>query len=74
MQVFDSGYLCNIGESISYAMLQRRAVQIGMVLLGYYVLPQRFDDPLQLIVNPQGVEARLQKRAWNLGAAAAALC
>lgn len=67
LQVFDSSWICGIGEFVSYVKLQKRAMQLRHVLLGYYELPGRSDNPLQLVVNPQSAAARLEERLWNIG-------
>lgn len=65
--MFDSSWVCGVGEMISYAQLQRRCFQLRHVLVGFYELPSSTDKPLKLVVNPQGVAARTEKRIWNIG-------
>jgi hypothetical protein len=67
LQVFDSSWICEVGEVVSFAQLQRRAVKLDHILLGYYELPGRTENPLQLCVNPQSAEVRLEERLWNIG-------
>jgi len=35
--------------------------------MGWYRLPDKMDEPIESIFNPQGVELRGRKREWNLG-------
>lgn len=35
------------------------------MLLGYYILPSRMDQPIESTVNPVGLEVRSIKREWN---------
>lgn len=51
----------------SYAQLQRRCFQLQHVLVGFYELPNGSSNPLKLVVNPQGIAARTDKRIWNIG-------
>lgn len=67
LQVFDSSWVCGVGEAISYAQLQRRCFQLRHVLVGFYELPSSPNKPLKLVVNPQGIAARTEKRIWNIG-------
>lgn len=65
--MFDSSWIVNVGEFASYVQLQKRAMKLNHVLMGYYETPGRVDKPLQLVVNPQSADARLQERVWNVG-------
>jgi hypothetical protein len=65
--VFDSSWICEVGELVSFVQLQRRAIKLNHVLMGYYELPGRTENPLQLCVNPQSAEVRLEERLWNIG-------
>lgn len=67
VQVFDSSWICERGEMVSFVQLQKRAMKLNHVLMGWYELPGLTANPLQLEVNPQSAEVRLEKRVWNLG-------
>lgn len=67
VQVFDSSWICGVGEALSYAALQSRCFRLQQMLVGFYELPSASDEPLQLVVNPQGFSARTEKRIWNVG-------
>lgn len=43
-------------------LLQGRARTVGQVLLGYFEVPFNMDDPVSIVVNPQGAEARSATR------------
>ena len=36
----------------------------AQILLGYYTIPRTAEDPLEMVVNPQGLEARNRVRTW----------
>lgn len=42
-------------------------MSVGQTLIGSYEVPQTVDAPLQLAVNPWGLEERNRKFAWNKG-------
>lgn len=52
---------------MSFVQLQNRALKLNHILMGYYELPGRTVNPLQLVVNPQSAEIRLEERVWNIG-------
>lgn len=47
--------------------LQARSATIRQVLMGYMTIPSSVDQPLDLVINPQGNEARSKTRVWNQG-------
>ena len=38
---------------------------VQQVLVGFYDIPKSVEQPLQLVINPEGVEARGRKVVWN---------
>jgi hypothetical protein len=77
---FDLGSKCGIyvqdassfvkeGEEISFAVLQARCASVQLVLMGYYYVPKNRStlEPINLELNPQGIEERCRKRVWNSG-------
>jgi len=53
------------GEVLSFWSVLRRSQAARLVLLGYYILPCRMDQPIESTVNPVGLEVRSRKRVWN---------
>ena len=51
----------------SYTCVQARSATIGQVLMGYVTIPSTVDQPLDLVVNPQGAATRSRPRVWNRG-------
>ena len=47
--------------------LQARCLAVGQTLMGSYLIPATVDVPLDLAVNPWGVEERSRKFVWNDG-------
>ncbi len=41
---------------------QGRAAAVGQVLYGTYAIPPSADQPIDIVINPQGDEARSKKR------------
>jgi hypothetical protein len=66
--VFDSSWLCGLNEELSFVTLAERTMQLRHVVIGFYKLPASSEEPLGLSANPDGAEARLQKRVRNWGA------
>eukprot|EP00892_Ulva_mutabilis_P004077 jgi/Ulvmu1/2040/UM120_0036.1 len=67
VEVFDSSWICGVGETVTYAQLQARCFRLHHVLVGFYELPSSTDQPLKLVVNPLGIATRTEKRIWNVG-------
>lgn len=44
------------------AALQARAACVQQSVLGYYRIPASADQPLDVVVNPQGLQARSEVR------------
>ena len=44
------------------AIVQARAETVGQILFAYFQIPGTMDSPLDLVVNPEGNEARSQQR------------
>ena len=44
------------------AAVQARAETVGQILFAYFQIPSTMDSPLDLVVNPEGNEARSQRR------------
>ncbi|GAB4820157.1 hypothetical protein N2152v2_007203 [Parachlorella kessleri] len=65
--VQDSSAFAAPGEELSYFELQARAVAVQQILLGYYRIPSSSDQPLDVVVNPNGLEARSERIAWTRG-------
>ncbi|DBA72591.1 TPA: hypothetical protein ACH3X2_010343 [Trebouxia sp. C0005] len=65
--VQDSGALADPEEELSFWQLQARAMTVNQVLFGYYIIPTRPGAPLEVMVNPEGNDARSLKRVWNKG-------
>ena len=42
--------------------MQARAETVGQILFAYFQIPGTMDSPLDLVVNPEGNEARSQRR------------
>ena len=38
---------------------------VQQVLVGFYDIPKSVEQPLQLVINPEGAEARGRKVVWN---------
>lgn len=55
------------GELLSFWSVLKRSQAAGFLLLGYYILPSRMDQPIESTVNPVGLAARSRKRVWNTG-------
>jgi len=47
--------------------LQARCLAVGQTLLGSYTIPTTVDAPLNLEVNPWGLEERSRRFVWNNG-------
>lgn len=67
MFVQDSSAFAGEGEELSFLELQQRAASVRQVLLGYYRLPATADQPLEVVVNPQGAEARTRLQVFSAG-------
>ena len=67
--VQDASSFVKQGEEISFATLQARCASVQQVLLGYYYVPRKRStlEPINLELNPQGVDERCRKRVWNSG-------
>eukprot|EP00891_Asterochloris_glomerata_P004631 jgi/Astpho2/4631/Aster-x0209 len=65
--VQDTSQLAAKGEVLSYWQLMARAETVGQILFAYFQIPSTMDSPLDLVVNPEGNEARSQRRVWNSG-------
>ncbi|CAL8470852.1 g10394 [Coccomyxa elongata] len=65
MMVQDSSSFAHEGEEVSFLQLQARAMEVSQVLVGFYDIPKSVEQPLQLVINPEGVEARTRKVVWN---------
>eukprot|EP00887_Chlorella_sp_A99_P004191 scaffold23.g4191.t1 len=63
----DSSAFAGEGEELSFLALQQRAASVRQVLLGYYRLPATADQPLEVVVNPQGAEARTRLQVFSAG-------
>jgi len=50
------------GKRIQCGMMQGRAASVGQVLYGTYAIPSTADQPIDIVLNPQGDEARSKKR------------
>ncbi len=51
---------------VDSASLQARAMTVNQVLFGYYTIPTRPGAPLEVVVNPEGNDARRLKRLPRL--------
>eukprot|EP00775_Hariotina_reticulata_P013650 gene13650-13773_t len=67
LTIMDSSNYTAHGEEVSFWDLVVRCQDVGDVLLGYYHIPDRLDQPLSTVVNPLGFEERSQARVWNTG-------
>ena len=47
--------------------LQARCLAVGQTLMGSYLIPATVDVPLDLAVNPWGIQERSRKFVWNDG-------
>lgn len=65
--VQDSSALVKKGEKLSYVQLQARVASVHQVLMGYYQLPAASGFPLEIVVNPLGLEERMKPLIWNRG-------
>ncbi|KAK9903985.1 hypothetical protein WJX75_001909 [Coccomyxa subellipsoidea] len=65
MMVQDSSSFASEGEEVSFLQLQARAMEVSQVLVGFYDIPKSIEQPLQLVINPEGVVARTRKVVWN---------
>ncbi|CAK0782676.1 hypothetical protein CVIRNUC_005871 [Coccomyxa viridis] len=65
MNVQDSSSFAEEGEKVSFLQLQARAMAVQQVLVGFYDIPKSVEQPLQLVINPEGAEARGRKVVWN---------
>ncbi|KAL4421226.1 hypothetical protein ABPG75_010517 [Micractinium tetrahymenae] len=65
--VQDASAFAGEGEELSFAQLQARAASVRQILMGWYRIPASVSQPLEMVVNPQGLEERLQLRVWNTG-------
>ncbi|KAL4425987.1 hypothetical protein ABPG75_010003 [Micractinium tetrahymenae] len=63
----DASAFAGEGEELSFAQLQARAASVRQILMGWYRIPASVSQPLEMVVNPQGLEERLQLRVWNTG-------
>ncbi|KAL4430537.1 hypothetical protein ABPG77_005777 [Micractinium sp. CCAP 211/92] len=55
------------GEELSYMQLQARAASVRQIVMGYYRIPASVSEPLEMVVNPQGLEERSKLQVWNTG-------
>ncbi|KAI8477171.1 MAG: hypothetical protein J3K34DRAFT_515852 [Monoraphidium minutum] len=55
------------GEEVSYWQVLAQAQEQGDCLMGYYCLPADMESPVEAVVNPQGLDVRGRRRAWNAG-------
>eukprot|EP01023_Acetabularia_acetabulum_P028113 TRINITY_DN26570_c0_g2_i1.p1 TRINITY_DN26570_c0_g2~~TRINITY_DN26570_c0_g2_i1.p1 ORF type:complete len:583 (+),score=65.43 TRINITY_DN26570_c0_g2_i1:68-1816(+) len=65
MQVIDSSVIASWGENLSFWDLSIRASRMSLVLIGYYEIPAKIEDPLKIQLNPMGQEIRSQRKVWN---------
>ena len=63
LTVQDASSFAGEGEELSFLQLQARAASVRQVLLGYYRIPATPSQPLELVINPQGLEERTRVRA-----------
>lgn len=56
LTIMDSSHYTAHGEEVSFWDLVVRCQAVGDVLLGYYHIPDRLDQPLSTVVNPLGFE------------------
>ena len=54
-------------QVIEHKTLQARCLAVGQTLMGSYLIPTTVDVPLDLAVNPWGIEERSRKFVWNDG-------
>eukprot|EP00887_Chlorella_sp_A99_P007503 scaffold2.g7503.t1 len=67
MSVQDSSAFAFEGEKISFLALQARVASVRQMLMGYYRLPATAEQPLEVVVNPQGEELRTRRQVFNAG-------
>ncbi|KAL4440243.1 hypothetical protein ABPG75_003244 [Micractinium tetrahymenae] len=65
--VQDASAFAGEGKELSFAQLQARAASVRQILMGGYCIPASVSQQLEMVVNPQGLEERLQPRVWNTG-------
>eukprot|EP01024_Parvocaulis_polyphysoides_P074321 TRINITY_DN9592_c0_g1_i2.p1 TRINITY_DN9592_c0_g1~~TRINITY_DN9592_c0_g1_i2.p1 ORF type:complete len:471 (-),score=55.96 TRINITY_DN9592_c0_g1_i2:120-1532(-) len=65
MQVIDSSVIASWGENLSFWDISIRASTMGMVLMGYYEIPPKIEEPLRISLNPLGNEIRSYRKVWN---------
>jgi hypothetical protein len=66
LHVVETSMFAEKGEWVSYAQLQARAADLQCVLLGYYDEPDgKVDSYVRLTLNPQGWDAKNEKKVWN---------
>ncbi|KAI7839331.1 hypothetical protein COHA_006922 [Chlorella ohadii] len=63
----DASAFAGVGEELSFMQLQTRAASVRQILMGWYTIPRTAEDPLEMVVNPQGLETRTKPRVWNAG-------
>jgi hypothetical protein len=42
--------------------MQARALSVGRILFGYYQLPDSSAEPIDFVVNPEGLQLRAKQR------------
>ncbi len=47
--------------------MQARAVSVHQILVGYYRIPSSGDQPLEVVVNPPGLQTRSEVRYFRAG-------
>ncbi|KAK9818136.1 hypothetical protein WJX72_007697 [[Myrmecia] bisecta] len=67
MTVQDVSAFAAEGEELSFWQLQARALQVGQILYGFYNLPSSADQPIDMLINPEGDALRSTTRVWNKG-------
>jgi hypothetical protein len=55
------------GEAASWWTLAARCQARRDVLLGFYDIPQRIDQPLRTVINPLGMEVRARRGGGGCG-------
>jgi hypothetical protein len=54
LTIVDAAEYAEVGERVSFWELAERAQEMRDVLLGYYVIPEHPDEPLESIIDPIG--------------------
>ncbi len=47
---------------LACACMQARALSVGRILFGYYQLPDSSAEPIDFVVNPEGLQLRAKQR------------